>query len=90
MSTRTKLTAPIEIAKFWRNRRGESIHIILKEFEGRVIADLRVYFTDRKGITQPSKKGLALQVRKLPELLKAIESATAKATALGLLDESAE
>jgi hypothetical protein len=86
-----KLPEPIEVAKFWRNRRGESIHVILKEFEGRAIIDIRTHFTDRSGITQPTRRGLALLVAKLPELLKAIQKANARAVELGLLDdESAE
>lgn len=84
-ATHSALTEPIEIAKFWRNRRGESVVVTLKDFKGKAIVDFRVHFQDRAGITQPSTKGLALMVRRLPDLLKAVQKANDKAAELGLL-----
>jgi Transcriptional Coactivator p15 (PC4) len=90
MNRRVSLPEPIEIAKFWRNRRGEAIIISLREYEGRALIDCRIHFTNKEGKLKPTGKGFALVVLRLPELAKAINKALAKARELGLLpDEGA-
>ena|SRR5580704_4137955 len=79
------LTEPIIVAEFWANRRGESIRVQLREFEGRALIDLRKHFTDKTGKLQATRKGLALVIARLPELAAAINEALAKAHALGLI-----
>lgn len=79
------LTEPIEVAKFWRNRRGEAVIVQLSEYEGRALIDLRVNFTTPDGTLRPTKKGLSLVVARLPDLLRAVEKAHGKAVELGLL-----
>lgn len=82
---RPTLDEPIEVAKFWRNRRGEAVIVSLREYEGRALIDCRVNFTNKEGKFQPTAKGLSLVVARLPELAKAINKALATAQSLGLL-----
>jgi pantoate kinase len=84
MTARPTLPEPVEVAKFWRNRRGEAVIVSLREYEGRVLIDCRVNFTN--------KEGLSLVVLRLPDLAKAINKAMKQAQELGLLpdDEAGE
>jgi len=77
---------PIEIAKFWANRRGEAVIVRLIDLEGRWFFDARRYYTDKHGKFAPTAKGLTLSVLKLPEFVKAITKAEAEARNRGLLD----
>jgi hypothetical protein len=80
------LPEPVEIAKFWRNRKHEAVIVSLREYGGRCILDARVHFEDKDGRFQPSKKGLSIVVARLPELAAAIALALVKARELGLID----
>lgn len=82
---RPGLPEPVIVSDFWANRRGESVRVQLREFEGRALIDVRKHFTDKTGKLQATKKGLALMVARLPELAAAINEALAKAHALGLI-----
>jgi hypothetical protein len=92
MSARPTLPEPVEIAKFWRNRRGEAVIVCLREYEGRPLIDCRVHFTNKEGKLQPTSKGLSLVLARLPDLAKAINQALTRAQELGLLEgtETAE
>jgi Transcriptional Coactivator p15 (PC4) len=82
------LAEPITIAEWWKNRRGESIRLVLSQFQGRSIVDLRTWYT-ADGKLKPGK-GFAAEVRHLPRLAAAIAKAEAKARELGLVgDEGA-
>lgn len=85
----SKLAQPIEVAKFWRNRRGEAIVVQLREYKGRAIFDARVNFTTKDGTLQPTPKGLAIAVLRLPELAAAVNKALAQARELGLIEGGA-
>jgi Transcriptional Coactivator p15 (PC4) len=88
MSPRVTLHEPIEVAKFFKNRwRRESVHVSLSEFQGNCVINVRVYCTGTDGIDRPSPKGLAMSIRKLPELARALVQAEAKAHELGLLPD---
>jgi len=89
MSTKPPaLSEPIEISKFWKNRqRNIAIVVSLKDFEGTNLIDVREHFTDGKGCMRPSTKGLAMGVRRLPELSRALRQALEKARAMKLLPE---
>lgn len=87
---RPTLDEPIEI-KFWKNRRrNESVCVSLSEYEGRCLINVRVYCTGADGIDRPTPKGVAMGIRKLPELAKAVNKALAKACELGLLNDESE
>jgi hypothetical protein len=88
-STMTTAHGPIEIARFWKNRRGEAIVARLSEYEGHILIDQCNSFTAQNGTLKPGK-GLACTVRHLPELAAALNKALIEARARGLLDEKAE
>jgi hypothetical protein len=79
------LSQPVEIAKFWKNRKGEAIVVRLSEYEGHILIDQRTWFTAQDGTLKPGK-GLACSVRHLPELVTGLNKALAKARELGLID----
>jgi hypothetical protein len=80
------LPEPIEIAKFWKNRwRRAAIVVSITQYEGHNLIDVREHFTDAAGCMRPTTKGLAVVVRRLPELAKAINKALKQARELGLL-----
>lgn len=80
-----RASLPVEITKFWANRRGEAVITALREYEGRPLLDVRRYYSGKDGKLHPTKKGIAIAVGKLPELAAAINAAVAKARELGLL-----
>lgn len=88
-SARPTLPEPIIVAEFWANRRGHSVRIQLREFEGRLIVDMRKHFTDKAGRMQATRKGLALQINRLPELADGVNRALARARELGLIQSEA-
>jgi hypothetical protein len=80
-----ELAEPVIVAEFWKNRRGESIRLVLNTFKGRSIFDLRTWYT-ADGKLKPGK-GFAAEVRHLPRLAAAIAKAEAKARELGLIGD---
>jgi hypothetical protein len=76
---------PVIAGKFWANRRGEACIVSIREYEGAVVIDVRKNYTGADGKLAPTKKGIALVVRKLPELVKAINKAHRIAVELGLI-----
>jgi hypothetical protein len=87
---RPTLDEPIIISKFWKNRRrNESVHVSLSEYEGHPLINVRIYAAGTDGIDRPTTKGVAMGIRKLPELARALVKAESKARELGLIDEDA-
>jgi hypothetical protein len=84
------LIEPIEIGKFWKNRRGDAVFVQIKSYEGVVFCDIRQFFQNDAGQSCPTKKGVALTLRKLPELVELLEKTLVKARELGLLGEGTE
>jgi hypothetical protein len=85
-----KLPEPVIVAEFWANRRGESVRIQLREFEGLVLVDIRKHYTAADGRMLPTKKGLSIAIARLPDLARAIGKAVHKAQELGLLSGGGE
>ena len=81
------LSEPIEIGKFFKNRKGDFVVVQIKQFEGITFLDIRQFFTSEDGKSVPTKKGVAIGLRKLEELAGLINKAIAKARELGLLHE---
>jgi hypothetical protein len=79
------LRKPIVVGRFWANRKGEAVVVQLREFEGVALLDVRKYYTGRDGKMAPTKKGLSITIRRLPELAGALAKAEHKARELGLL-----
>jgi transcriptional coactivator p15 (PC4) len=85
------LPEPVVISKFWKNRRrNESVRVSLSEYEGHSIIDVRVFATGTDGIDRPTPRGVAMGVRRLPELSRALVRAEAKARELGLIEEDGQ
>jgi hypothetical protein len=80
------LAEPTTIAEWWKNRRGESIRLVLNRYEGRDVVDLRTWYTAEDGKLKPGK-GFAAEVRHLPRLAAAFVKAEAKARELGLIGD---
>ncbi len=62
------------VATFPKNSR-EQVRVILTEFHGREIINIRVFWSADKITWNPSPKGLAIGVEKIPILLAALHQA---------------
>jgi len=81
------LAEPIIVFQLWKGRqRNECIRLTISRYKGKPIGDLRVFFTAKNGCMQPTKKGIAFAIAKLPVLRKALEKAEAKAIELDLIE----
>jgi hypothetical protein len=67
------MTAETIIASWPRNGR-ETIIVKLCEYQGRPICDVRTWFTAEDGL-RPSRSGITLSVRHLPQLAEALAKA---------------
>jgi hypothetical protein len=78
----------VPIAKFFKSARDRTKHIRveLSEHMGHPLVNVRVWQTGSDGVDRPSVQGVALAIRKLPELARALAKAEAKARELGLLE----
>ncbi|WP_377830314.1 transcriptional coactivator p15/PC4 family protein [Bradyrhizobium lupini] len=84
------LAEPIKWS-LWRNRaRREEIRVTLCRFNDRPIGDIRIFFTTADGRMQASKKGVAIDVARLPALADMLAKAVEKARQLGLLEMEAK
>ncbi len=84
------LAESISIAKIWKSRNHtEHVRVDLSEHMGHPLINVRIWQTGSDGIDRPTVKGIAMVVRKLPELARALIKAEAKAQELGLLDDEA-
>jgi hypothetical protein len=91
MTARATLPEPISIAKLWKSRdHAEHVRVDLSEFKGHVIVNVRIWQTGSDGIDRPSTRGIAMSVRKLPELASALAKAETTAIALGLLQGASD
>jgi hypothetical protein len=89
MSEQILIPEPIIISKLWKSSRNRSQHVRveLSEHEGRPLIHVRIWQTGADGIDRPTTRGIAMAVRKLPELSSALTKAETKARELGLLDD---
>ena len=62
------------VATFYKNSR-EQVRVLLRNYKGKDLIDLRVFWTQDSKEWLPSKKGLALTVDKLPVLLASLHKA---------------
>jgi hypothetical protein len=81
------LAEPVVVHRMWKNRRrNETVRVSLRDYEGRSLIDVRVYLTGADGIDRPTTRGIAMGIRKLAELARALARAETKALELGLID----
>ncbi len=62
------------VGQITKNKR-EVIKVTLEEWHGRRIVNVRVYFRAEDGEMRPSRKGLALSVDRLPDLVAVLTEA---------------
>jgi Transcriptional Coactivator p15 (PC4) len=86
MTVRPTLPEPVEIAKFWKNRRHDAIIVSLRSYEGRNFLDVRTHAM-KDGCLVPTPKGVTVAIPRMAELSAAMTKALAKARELGLLDD---
>jgi hypothetical protein len=87
MTERVTLPEPIETGKFFKNRwRQKVIVVSLATHQEINIVNVREHFVGSDGCMRPTTKGIAMSVRRLRELAKAINKAVAKAQELHLID----
>jgi hypothetical protein len=69
----------------------EEIRVCLSEYNGVDLIDLRIFgdFTGSRDDKRATRKGIALNIRKLPELIQALLTARAEAERRGLLTGAA-
>ena len=68
----------------------EEVRVCLDEFGGHQLVDVRVYADFNAGPVEtrgPTKKGVALAVERLPDLIEGLEAARAEAIRRGLLKD---
>ena len=85
----TAAAAPLAlpIARLWKSRDHRAhVRVDLGEHKGHPLVNIRIWETGADGIDRPTVRGVALAIRKLPELAKALATAEAKARELGLID----
>jgi hypothetical protein len=81
------LEQPILIGRFFKNRRHDIVAVQIKSYEGVIFCDIRQFFENDAGQNCPTKKGIGITLRKLPELVSLLEKAIEKATELGLIGD---
>jgi hypothetical protein len=84
--SRVTLPEPVEVAKFWKNRRHDAIVVSLSTYEGKNLIDVRMHAM-KEGRLVPTPKGVAIVVLRLPDLAKAINKALKQAKELGLIPD---
>jgi hypothetical protein len=67
------------IATITKNRRGEQIVVRRSTYNGHELVDVRIAFTSDDGAQIFTKKGVALRVEQVPELVAALNAAIAPA-----------
>jgi hypothetical protein len=87
MTARVTLPEPIEIGIVEKNSR-EHVVVSLSEFRGHQLVDVRVH-ASVNGVEErhPTKKGISINVERLPELIAVLQGAERKAIELGLLGD---
>ncbi len=86
------LAKPIEIGKFWKNRRRDTAIVVsLSPTKATTSSMSGSISLANDGCMRPTTKGLAMVVRRLPEFSRVLRLALERARALDLLpDEGAE
>ena len=81
----------INIATIVKNAT-ETVHIDISEFGGHDLVDIRIWANYKSAAQpkRPTKKGVSLNIEKLPELIYALEKAQLRAREAGLLKDEVE
>jgi len=79
------MSGNITVAEWQLNRR-ECIRVSIEQFKGTWLINIRKWFDADDGTIRPSKDGIALRVKHLPQLSDAITRALATAIERGLVE----
>ena len=60
------------VREFEKNKK-ETVRIIAKQYQGLEIVDMRVWTKTRSGDVIPTRKGLAINIDQVPDLINALE-----------------
>jgi hypothetical protein len=87
MTARTTLPEPVEW-KLWKTRRRD-IAIVgsLSTYQETIIFGLREHAIGSDGIMRPTTRGIAMAVKRLPEVADTVNKMLAKARELGLIND---
>jgi hypothetical protein len=75
---------PITIDQF-PIKAGEQVRLILENYCGNNVVNLRKWFTAEDGTLRPTRSGISLSIRHLPQLAAAFNAALVAAQARGLV-----
>jgi Transcriptional Coactivator p15 (PC4) len=78
---------PIFVAEWAINIRRDSLRISLENFRGIPLINIRKWYVADDGEKRPTRRGIALSVKNLPELAEAISTALSIALERGLIEE---
>lgn len=81
------MTGTQTIIAEWPKNDRENVRVALDEFNGHPVVSARLWFRADDGSMRPGKSGLAIGVRHLPALAKALNDALALATDKGLVTD---
>jgi hypothetical protein len=74
------------ISSEWpKNSRGEIIRVSLDEFKGKPTLDLCAWYTAESGETKPTRSGLTIAIKHLPQIAGGVAAALAEANRRGPL-----
>jgi hypothetical protein len=82
----TAPSLPIIASKFSKNSR-EEVQVALSDYHGKTIVNVRVWFRGDDNEMRPGKSGLAMSVKHLPALAKALADALDQAREMGLVEQ---
>ena len=64
---------PRILASFPRTN-GSEVRLMRKQYRGKVLVDLRLYWLNKSGEWQATRKGATLKPEELPELIRALSA----------------
>jgi hypothetical protein len=64
----------LSILKVFSRHEKMEMRAYVQEHEGRPLAHLRLFARDKHGIGRPTKKGIAIETRDLPEFAEAVQA----------------
>jgi hypothetical protein len=82
---KSKLEENVEIAEWLRNRRGQTVRVTLRAYNGHPLLDIRTWWIGDDRAVHPGK-GIPVRIKDLPQLTEAVTEALKRAQELGLLD----
>lgn len=68
-----------QVIEFWERNKGEQLRLSLSEFKGKLLVDLRVWYTPRDGgECAPTQKGVSFKPEMIGEMIGALTQAQAQ------------